>query len=117
MYKIKDIIISILEEDKHEISIQPINFKFANNIVMALVIPKHKSELVLEVKNSQDSIVIIDEYTKFHNTSSSLVTQKTTNFNLAHPSEYDDLRSYLYITCHNHRTEVEFEDVLATSEW
>lgn len=112
MFNVRDIIISLLEEEEYELSLRPINMTFSNGIILALIIPREKSELVLEFKNPEGSIIEIGYFNKLNSGRVCVPGDAKTKFNLAHPDEYEDLRLYLKEKCYNRHVEVEFEDIL-----
>ena len=110
MLDLREIILSLLEEEEFSITMRPVRLQWTKSIFLALIIPREQSEMVLEFINMPGSKIGISEQTKHNNGSTSSV--RRLEFDLVHPSALEDLRQYLEENCYKRHTIVEFEDNL-----
>ncbi|MHA2264023.1 MAG: hypothetical protein ACXAEN_16640 [Candidatus Thorarchaeota archaeon] len=110
MLDLREIILSLLEEEEFSITMRPVRLPWAKSIFLALIIPREQSEMVLEFIHTTGSKLSIREQIKYNNGSTS--SSQNVEFDLIHPSSYEDLRQYLEKNCYKRHTVVEFEDNL-----
>jgi hypothetical protein len=110
---LKEIIISFLEDGNHNFTMRPVNYKWANKVFLALIIPGEEADLTIECHHINDSRIKLHKMRSLWTINGVNSIQKSINnytfFNLADTKEYSDLKKYIDDTCSGNKVIVEFE--------